>query len=160
MKLGRVMAAVALLAPIPFAGMTEPAAAVDSHTVLIRGSISAHDCCSIWGGNEWRSETVKSDDVRTHNRPWVTTWRSVCAGQEARAVLLVDIFLNNQEKVVVAATLKLYEGASCSSNDNDGEDYRATTVALGASRQVDLAVDSHEWGSDDKARASFIVLHG
>ncbi|MFD7439446.1 hypothetical protein [Streptomyces sp. NPDC059861] len=63
------------------------------------------------------------------------------------------------EKVVVAATLELYEGATCSSNDNDGEDYRVTSVAQGQSRKVDLAVNTLEWGSDDEARASFFVIH-
>ncbi|GGT07050.1 hypothetical protein GCM10010254_29480 [Streptomyces chromofuscus] len=164
MRFGRFVATAALLAPIPFAGMTEPASAAVQHIIVVQGKIGARDGVDVWGGSSVRNESpIRETFALTHNdRSWRKTFK-VCAGDEARAVLSVRAFLRDDEQVSVRPNVWLYEGHDCESSDLDANVWPQSQAMPGGrgSRSWEIWLPSDEdlgaWG--DAAFATVTFTH-
>ena len=73
-----------------------------------------------------------------------------CAGDEVRAVLIIDGYrFNDSDSATVTAHLDLYEGSSCSTPDFDGQSkFETFTLKAGESKQLHLYAYNHELGLD------------
>ncbi|MEV4190923.1 fibronectin type III domain-containing protein [Streptomyces toxytricini] len=157
MKLGRLIAALVLLAPIPFLGAADSAAAAQVHTVAIEGYLRVYASSGLFGGGHIRVENFSESIRVTHARPTESISEEACAGDEARGELRVTFDLRGEE-VVTVVRLRLYEGANCFSGDRDAEDYRFLRIDESESRQVHAYANSDdEFGSHDAVSANFTV---
>lgn len=166
MNFGTLMAATALLAPIPFLGTAAPASAsVNSiHIVQVNGSVQA-------------AEKGRAVKFRSHSEHFDRTFRltsdspkdeftqTVCSrggtSGEARAELHVTLQLMPDRSVLAVERLRLYEESVCSNGDQDGEDWVFDSVRPGTSRiGTDLyAQNKDEMWSDDFAYAHVTIHH-
>ncbi|MGE7387862.1 fibronectin type III domain-containing protein [Streptomyces sp. NPDC004126] len=155
MKRGRAVGAAVLLAPVLFVGMTQPAAARNTHAVTIRGVLNVRDAGGQVNGGSY-SETVNL----THDAPRGSFRFERCAGGETRGLLIVTLQLNKDETVTPRGTLYLYEESSCNNNDLDGTMRTAARpLAMDKVRTHHLSVKNDEFLSDDSTSADFSITH-
>ncbi|MFJ8504896.1 hypothetical protein [Streptomyces avermitilis] len=156
MKLVHLAAAV-LLVPIPFLGMTEPAAAANTHAVTAEGWLTAVDSGHPADGVQ---KEIDGTALLTHDNPTANFRVQVCAGGETRGVLSVMLRLRDSEKVDTSATLYLYEDSQCNNNDLDGT-VRAPNkaISLGGGRSLRMYVKNSEFLSPDFVKANFRITH-
>jgi hypothetical protein len=160
MKLGHIMAAAVLLAPIPFVGMTEPAAAASTHTVVLSGTLFAYDGGSVFGSGDDKTKDFDKRVNLTHDEPRARLKFVECAGDETRAELSVELRLTQTESVSVQPTLYLYEESACNNTDRDGsQQATARRLAGGQSRHWFLKVFNDEASSFDFVWADLTVTH-
>jgi hypothetical protein len=161
MKNGHVIAAAVLLAPIPFMGMTEPAAANSIHTVVVKGTVRAYDGGPVFGGSHNVTKTISRTVDLRHGGQDRHLRFTACAGGETRADLIVDLRLNSAEQIVADSTLYLFEGSSCNSDDQDGSQSvrNPKPISIDQSRHRFLKVFNNEFQSFDFVTADFTVTH-
>ncbi|WP_371598552.1 hypothetical protein [Streptomyces sp. NBC_00564] len=163
MKLGYFVAAAVLLTPIPFAGMAQPAAALEeTHVVVLKGNLRVISCCGFLGmgnGDETFPFWKQVGLTRSNQRAYLEI--TGCAGGEARGILEFRLRLNDSDKLFVRPTLLLYEGASCNSDDKDAEVYPyPTEVAANSGATVwEIGVFNNEFRSLDEVWANFTATH-
>ncbi len=159
MKPGHIIAAAVLLAPIPFAGMTNPAAASSQHTVVVSGHLTVTDA----GGFPRYKKHIVNFNIPprtftlTHSRPFGRLTHRVCAGGETRGELRVQVLLQPSQSVDALAEVRLYEESTCENLDLEGKDWESTSVPPGQTRQISLAKVNHEHGSWDTVEADITV---
>jgi len=157
MKLGHLTSAMILLGPLPFLGAADPAVAAQVHAVAIQGDAKVYAGQDAFGfGGGWIVKPFNETINVTHNQPTASFFRKVCAKDEARGELLVTFDLRN-EAITTVVRLRLYEGASCRSNDLDAEDYRFLRIDESESQRVRSSADNDEIASYDRAVADFAV---
>ncbi|MBE2318115.1 hypothetical protein DVA67_019190 [Solirubrobacter sp. CPCC 204708] len=78
-----------------------------------------------------------------------------CWGNEVRGELIVDAHRwSNTNAATITAHIDLYEGASCSTTDHDGQSPFVTfTLKPGEARTVQLRADNNDEGDADHAAA-------
>ncbi|MFF4105664.1 hypothetical protein [Streptomyces sp. NPDC001903] len=161
MKLGHVIATAVLLTPIPFAGMTNPAAASSSHTVVVNGKMTVTDSGSFPLNNVHivNFEMPTRTFILTHARPTGRVVHRVCAAEETRGQLTIQVVLQPSERVDALAELKLYEESTCENLDLDDTDWAATSVNPGQTRQMKRlwVTNAQEVQSWDSAEATVTV---
>ncbi|MFE6825319.1 fibronectin type III domain-containing protein [Streptomyces sp. NPDC057690] len=153
MKLGYFVTAGILLTPIPFMGMTQPAAAANTHRVTLGGTLFV---------NSYREGySFKLGEVvhLTHDRRSDTFRIERCSFDgEARGVLTVTVSLSSSEKVIARPSLSLYEENTCYNNDREGTAIaKAAAISFNHVRKWDLVVNNGEFLSMDFAHAKITV---
>ncbi|MFD7096448.1 hypothetical protein [Streptomyces xanthophaeus] len=163
MKLGYVIAAAVLLAPIPFAGMENPAAASPVHTVVVNGTLVVRDGGSSFDYPKRKiTERVFHIPTRTftlrHGHPGGALVHRVCAADETRGELRVKVLLQPSGRVDALAELKLFEESVCENLDLEGKDYGTTSIRPGQTGTIgNLLVKNGEFNSFDLATAAVTV---
>ncbi|MGW8783076.1 fibronectin type III domain-containing protein [Streptomyces sp. NPDC055796] len=155
MNLRYATGAAVLLTPVLFVGMTEPAAARNTHTMLIRGVLNVRDA----GGEVTGGSFSQAVDL-THDATTGTFRFSRCAGGETTGVLVLTFYLHRDETVTPNGTLSLYEGTRCNDPDLDGTIRVAERpIVLGKVRNENLVVKNGEFLSNDSTSAEFSITH-
>ncbi|WP_158734483.1 hypothetical protein [Streptomyces sp. NRRL F-2747] len=163
MNLGRLIAAVVLLTPIPFASMTESATAQEKHIVIIKGVLHTSACCGLDGVRGTGQDKYPFDKrillTPTHNFEEWTIRR--CAA-DARGELTFRLSLvASTGAVIVKPWLRLYEGRYCSTSDL--EDQKTLTIPKrilpGESVFWNWHLENGEWASPDEVFAGFVVAN-
>jgi hypothetical protein len=80
-----------------------------------------------------------------------------CMGNEVRAELFIDGYRwAHQEFATLTAHIDLYEGASCSTEDLDGQsDFEQRTLTMGQGRNLTFSVKNEQEDSEDGAWVEF-----
>ncbi|CAM5468350.1 hypothetical protein [Streptomyces avidinii] len=161
MKLGHVIAAAVLMAPVPFI-VTEPAAAANTHTVGVEGSISVTDGGGWLAGPPFgRQETFSQEFNLTHDDP--TVWPVVaelCVRGQTNGTLSVQLRLNRDETVYIYPALYLNEESECNNDDLDAADLaRSRTIAANRETTWVLRAENKNPFSPDTASARVAVTH-
>ncbi|MFF5447522.1 fibronectin type III domain-containing protein [Streptomyces sp. NPDC012888] len=155
MKLRYAAGAAVLLTPVLFVGMTEPAAARNTHTMWIRGVLNVRDA----GGEVTGGSFSQAVDL-THDATSGTFRFSRCAGGETTGVLVLTFYLRRDETVTPNGTLSLYEGTRCDDPDREGTiRVSERPILLGKVRSEELVVRNREFLSDDSTSAEFSITH-
>jgi hypothetical protein len=164
MKLGNVIAAAVLVTPIPFAGMTNPAVASSSHTVVVSGWMRVTDSGAFFSipPNQTRivNFTIPTRTLTlTHTSPSRRITHRVCAAGETTGKLTIQLVLQPSQRVDALAELKLYEESVCENLDLDDTDWASTSVNPGQTKQIDTlwVTNAQEFQSWDSAEASVTV---
>ncbi|MET9963023.1 hypothetical protein ABZ128_28820 [Streptomyces sp. NPDC006326] len=159
MKLGHIIAAATLLAPIPFAGMTNPATASSVHTVVVSGFFAVKDGGTFPSYNvtRVRFNIPPRTFTLTHSRPSDSLTRRLCAADETRGELRVQMVLQPSQAVDVLAEVKLYEETTCENHDLEGKNWDSIRVTPGQTKQIYLMQVNGEYDSRDNAEAHIIV---
>ncbi|GGQ15782.1 hypothetical protein GCM10010249_38080 [Streptomyces roseolilacinus] len=159
MKLGRIAAAAVLAASIPFVGTAQPAAAANTHTVTLQGTMEVVECCGLFGASDKQIRDINRSVRLTHGQAELFK-ETVCAGGEARGELRVNVRVRSSEALVVVPTLRLFEGSSCSNLDLDGQGLGGgRNLPLGTAQTWVLNAFNNEFHSADYASAWFSVIH-
>lgn len=160
MKLARLMAAALLLAPIAFVGMTEPAAAANTHIVLLKGKMWVLDSGGLLGKSSLRKVPIDRQANLTHDAPKKTFKFKTCAGHETRGELSVALTLTSSDRVVTSTRLRLFEESGCDNDDLDGWHAPAIRViGVGDGHRTRITVLNDEFESPDQVDADFTVRH-
>lgn len=162
MKFRHIIATAVLLAPIPFVGMTEDAAARNTHAITIKGEIGIGDYGGT-GKSEFHYEQINKVFNLTHDNPRdAFSWR-YCAGGEVVGYVSIWLALNDaDDRVVEKPTLTLYEGATCSTRDLVKQRVGAGhAIRVGQSRIINSEIRNTEIASiDDFLRVNLRIAHG
>ncbi|WP_318205788.1 hypothetical protein [Streptomyces sp. SCL15-4] len=158
MKLGHAVAVAVLLAPIPFAGMTDPAAAAAVHIVTVKVELIAKDGPPFWDMK--RITPPRKNITLDHSKRTRSVTFEVCA-DGAIAVLKLRATLLGDEKVAVRPNLLLYDGPPCSSNDLAASVYPSSQVIAGGTGKTgwEIHLPSEKFASFDYAHTSIDVSH-
>ncbi|MFF4105685.1 hypothetical protein [Streptomyces sp. NPDC001903] len=166
MKLGHVIAATVLLTPIPFAGMTNPAAAFSPHTVVVSGLLRVEDSGSTFSIPPNKRHLVNlnippTKFTLTHTRPTHRAVHKACAAEETQGQLTISLVLQPSERVDALAELKLFEESHCENYDLDGTDWASVSVPPGQTGRIEnlFVTNSQEYDSWDNASASVTIDH-
>lgn len=126
------------------------------HTVrqleMIQGSTwTVHDD-ETWGGDEEKTWEFTSNQfwnpffdetLKTYTN---STYR--CAGDEVRADTKLTAYIDTDLRIYASITTKLYEGASCYSNDLDGQKTVSFSMAPGQTKWIDVYAPNSDEGGD------------
>ncbi|MFE0539106.1 hypothetical protein ACFW20_34320 [Streptomyces nigra] len=157
------MAATALLAAsIPFASAAQPAAAANSHSVTLSGTIEVYECCGFLSDSDTQRRDFEVSFLLNHAGAGQRTVlkASVCAGGEARGELRVGVNLQGSEVLVTRPTLRLFEGSDCDNFDLDDQHIgEVRNLPLGTAQTWVLFAANTEFHSSDTATAWFSVIH-
>jgi hypothetical protein len=124
-------------------------------SVRIEGTLKVVDD-ELFGRDPSRTLSVGEDVLVNPSAREKRVRLSVCAGNEARADVSLTLTLEDNWSVDVAGTMKLYEGASC--NTTDQEDASSTTVNVLAGGQRTFHIDTRSSGAGGGDRAGLDVV--
>lgn len=162
MRLRFITVAAVLLTVISSIGISRPAAAKSTHTVVISGHFS------VFGDSHFGHSTEISGDFEspptelTHNGVTDMNLRLVrCAG-EARGELLITVHLiDATDEFVADARLDLYEESDCGGNDLEAPGVKwKRRIPAGEQRSAHLFKPNGEFLSFDSVEATFTVKNG
>ncbi|MEV5385657.1 fibronectin type III domain-containing protein [Streptomyces sp. NPDC052721] len=157
MKLRLAIATAILIIPVPFVSMTEPAAAANTHVVVLTGHMKVIDSPGLFTGKRVGEFNFEKRATLTHDRTRATLSTGACV-RDSFGLLTVQLELTRFEYVAVTPTIRLYEGSTCLSDDLDGEKSAITQgVTVGESKSWNLEVVNSEFNSLDYAGAKFFV---
>lgn len=156
MKLRHFIAAAVLIAPIPFIGMTSAATAASQHIVFFSGQLRVFDDSLKWVEEQF---TTPPQNLK-HTGPTSMHFKMVrCAAGATRGELQVWASLLNNNDLFVTTEVRLFEGTSCGTTDQEGYRHHEFTVPQGGTRSRVIIVNNGEAYDDDYLRADVTVTN-